>query len=675
MLAGARSTQAALVKSAPPLHVLAPRLASTSTSPSKGKPTRDAPPPPGARFQRPPPRGPPPRGLPPLPGRLQAPPELKAKINRFTSLSTDVRPSQPPYHVGLKVRELSGKGELQKAIKMVEDAPLSSQNTALWNILVKEAFVHGKRNLAYCLYIDMKRRAFVPNAHTYAILLGQYSKAEGELSSKQMDYVHSIYEKYMEYMRSLSPDALEKAVGMLEQIRASPVDYYLDILGQARQYQQMFDTYYAMDESGPLAPTQYTFTRMMSAIGRRRRLEAAPVDPTSDVEPIAKLPTNVYHQNASDVKLLWREMIRASKRNGFPIDAHAVSAALQALVKGRPIDQAFAFGIVYEYLGLHKPGDEPMEAKVPMGPHLIDAALSLCLEMRKYRLCLTYAQQIMDSPQMRTHVNRNHMLPILYAHQGLASLGSHNESERAVEMVRWMLSEAGKRPEMIPNLLTYHVALAVCRNAADWKNSCALLELMTGQDIAAMCPTAEKAEAPAREDGDEGEEPKKKTNRPPSERDPLLPGTTVMSVLVQTALATKDHTIMHHFLRIFDAFGWSKYLIPPDVIPRCPPTHSTRQKAFHFHRLLQGLDELLPIMLNKHHVQGEERQRCRELLRGVKIGLQTSGARASGAEAYKPWDLLTDEMDGVMGAQPEDQEKRIEYELARASSASRSVTR
>jgi hypothetical protein len=65
------------------------------------------------------------------------------------------RPSQPPYHVGIRVKELCAQGKLETAVQMVKDAPLSSVDVAVWNGLIKGALMDLRFKYAYELYIDV----------------------------------------------------------------------------------------------------------------------------------------------------------------------------------------------------------------------------------------------------------------------------------------------------------------------------------------------------------------------------------------------------------------------------------------------------------------------------------------------------------------------------------------
>lgn len=71
------------------------------------------------------------------------------------------RPSQRPYGVALEVEKLLKMDKLDDAIRMVTSAPISSQNTVVWTLLIKQAFHDKQPNKAFKLFSDVSQVAMV----------------------------------------------------------------------------------------------------------------------------------------------------------------------------------------------------------------------------------------------------------------------------------------------------------------------------------------------------------------------------------------------------------------------------------------------------------------------------------------------------------------------------------
>lgn len=75
-----------------------------------------------------------------------------ALVNRPDVTSGHERPSQRPFGVSTQIQKLFTENKLEEAIKMVEDAPLSSQNVVIWALLIKQALQEKRFNRAFELW-------------------------------------------------------------------------------------------------------------------------------------------------------------------------------------------------------------------------------------------------------------------------------------------------------------------------------------------------------------------------------------------------------------------------------------------------------------------------------------------------------------------------------------------
>jgi hypothetical protein len=367
----------------------------------------------------------------------------------------------------------------------------------------------------------MKRRGFRPTTRTFQTLFKGLSRIQNWAThSKQLIKVYSLYgdfQKHIENLKRHEPDS--------DELSTRPLQSYIKILSDAGEYQKIFDVYFTLGQSGPLAPDQYFFTAMLQALAER------PQSSRSEVGT----------QTASDAKLVWRDMLKASQRPpGFPLDSHVIGMAIKALSRGRSTDQDFALEIVRNYIGLAEPGETAKPALVPLATHTLDSALSLCNIMQKYTLCIHFAQQIMYSPNVSI-LDRHHMEHVLRAYGSLASHNSSVESRQALQTLRWMLKEelSGRiGPQIRPAANTYNLVLMVCCRSSDWPSATKTFELMTGYHTRDFSDSTayESRVAPGMEKRSKGRN--------------LTPDAETMSFMVRTALATRNWPNMRQSLRM-----------------------------------------------------------------------------------------------------------------------------
>ncbi|GBE79525.1 hypothetical protein SCP_0207250 [Sparassis crispa] len=418
---------------------------------------------------------------------------------------------------------------------MVQRLPLDALNPIVWNSLIQEAMRANRWKLAYQLYVDMKRRGFIPSLRTYTTMFAGYSSIEDwSEKTKQLENVHTLFENYLQRVHTLrdhDPDDPELSV--------APLAAYMRILGEAGEIQKMFDVYYAMDDQGPLAPNQFVFTAMFKGLLRRKAI-TSPAEHGLDARA----------QNAADAKLIWRRMLRVAGKNpGFKIDSPLINSALTILGLGRASDQLFAFDIVRDHMGLTKPGEEAPQR--PLTPQMFMKALWLCHQSQKYRLCIHFFTQLVDriaAGKEAPILDRRHMEGVLKAYASLAAMGSMTESDQALSTLQWMLREDATRNDAMlkPTLSTFTLVLIACWRGGDWSGAVRTFELMSGynaEDFRHDITTGSKPRSEKRSKGRN-----------------IMPDTVAMSYIARTALATEDVENAQQCLRIIDHIGMDHLL-------------------------------------------------------------------------------------------------------------------
>lgn len=447
--------------------------------------------------------------------------------------------------------------------------------------------------------MQMKRRGLSPTTRTYQTMFSGLSRLEHwPTHTVQLTNAHQLYDYFTKHLQAVkyhTPDS--------EELTVSPLAMYIKILGDAGDFQRIFDVYYAMDPEGPLAPDVTIFTAMFQVLAVRRY---------ADGDEGA-----VFHnQSSSTAKLLWMQMLKASKKPpGFTIDSHLISVALRALARGRSSDQEFALDIVRDYLGLVQPGETSVDfTNANLTVHTLAATLEVCNEMKKPRHCIYYLQQVMhprySSPKairLRSQIiDHKHMEQGLRAYVTLAQAGVPGQAAQALETLQWMLrseitqGNANLRPE--PKAFNY--VLAACRFSGDWANATKTFELMTGYKAGDFV------------DVEEGSERGKPEMEMRSKGRNLTPNAEVLSSMVRTALATQLPANIRQALRMVDHFNLNKILGSARVNGKStahPNTNNKTAKLYtlYLEKLAVALEEAVGFLMRGRDRDRQDKERSR----------------------------------------------------------------
>ena len=348
--------------------------------------------------------------------------------------------------------------------------------------------------------------------------------------SKQLTNAHALYDnflRHLEYLKKSDPHSPDLII--------TPLASYIKILGDAGDYQRIFDVYYAMDQKSALSPNHFIYAAMFRALSERR-------GKTREGRP------TVHAQNASDARLLWRQLLKASEKPpGFPVDSHIVSPAIIALSCGQKADQDFALDIVREYLGLTKPTEATAEGKIALTPQALEAALSLCNHMRDYRLCLHFFRQVRHRPETLggpSVIDRGHVEEVLKARAAITTLGSLEEPDHSLQTLQWMLKQeitGSNGPRIRPAISTYNLVLLVCWRGGDWSSAVRAFEIMTGYSASDFEDGRNRTRDPTVQQRSKGRN--------------LAPDTETMSYMVRTALAARNSAYIRQSLRMINHVG------------------------------------------------------------------------------------------------------------------------
>jgi len=452
----------------------------------------------------------------------------------------------------------------------------------------------------------MKRRGFSTSTRTFQTMFFGLSRIEHwSTHPKQLANARSIYESFRRHLHAVRKDDPGSP-----ELFVDPLAAYIKILGDAGQYQEIFDVYYALDSEGPLSANQAIFTGMFQALSSRNTLASA-----SDRRQSPQI------QNASDAKLLWTQMLKASERSpGFVVDSFIVSAAITALSRGRAADQTLAFQILRDYLGLTQPGEAPVTGTIPLVTQSLAAALMLCNKSQKYSLCVHFFQQVVDRPEKvgaLSIIDRAHVEQVLKAYIALAS---RNSAHNALKTLEWMLRQEimGRNGSKIrPANSTYNLVLMACWCGADWNSAIRAFELMTGyhahdfkDGAVTSTPRLDKRSAGRN----------------------LVPDAETMSFMVRAALASRDRANMRQCLRIVDCLGIDRLFSKQEA----DSNKAAKYRAFYHVKLAAALIATIDHVLTKSWRKGtpsdnqpiqwrELGLRAVEELKRMKVSQRTTG--------------------------------------------------
>ena len=374
----------------------------------------------------------------------------------------------------------------------------------------------------------MKRRGFTPTTRTFQTFFNGLSRIEDwSIHPKQLANARSLYDAYQRHTSSI-----EKHDPNNSELVIDPLAGYIRILGNAGRYQEVFDVYYAMDQEGPLSPNQFIFTALFHAIVGAKN---------SVPEGSAKV--------AADARLLWNQMVKASTRSpGFTIDSFSIVAALNALSGGIQVDHDLAFRITAKYFGLVPDKPKSSVGILPLQPESFAAILKLCNQTKRYELGSQFLRQVRGRQEDTggvSIIDRLHVEEVLKAE--LASGGS-DVAYHALETLEWMLRQeiiGANGPRIRPALSTYNIVIQACRRDADWKSAIRTFDLMTGYHSHDFM------------DGSVAVTPRQDKRGPGRN---FSPNAEFMSLMVRTALTTRNPANIRQSLRMVDYLGFETIL-------------------------------------------------------------------------------------------------------------------
>ncbi|KAJ3788408.1 pentatricopeptide repeat-containing protein [Lentinula aff. detonsa] len=498
-----------------------------------------------------------------------------------------------PHILSARLKKLCDGGQIDTAVALLKNSPLDAQNVPVWNTLIWECLKAERLRLAYELYIDMKRRGHRPNTRTFQTLLNGLARIEDWGShTKQLANAHSIHQAFVRHV-----DAVKKHDPSSTELSITPTVAYVKILGAVGLHQEVFDVFYSLDTEGPLAPDHVLLTAMFQALASK---------PTAE--------TGDFVQNAASAKLLWNLTMKASRRTKFQIDGFLVSSAIVALSRGRPAEQDFAFSLVKEYFGLvaFDGMDEPISSKgkniLPLQPQSFAAILTLCRNSSRPLYAINLFGAVLQRPESQggsSIIDRVHVEQVL---QSLIAVDIPSSSEKALELIEWMLTQEIKLPSAAatrirPTYSTYNLLIShICRTENNWRVATKAFDLMTGYHCHDFM------------DGVEAKQPRfdhRSTGKN------ISPTAEMLSSMMRTAVGSENRANIRQALRLIHHFGIRSLARPSHTLES---KKASKEKQFYASKLAQSVLEGIDLLFARSTAQ--DRMRDDDLVRWKSLKIE-----------------------------------------------------
>lgn len=463
----------------------------------------------------------------------EPPPRTGASATNASKRSPRVRPGArsttpdathyllTPYELSSRILKLHAARKLDEAVELLQNSPLDAQNIKTWNTLLSGCMKDARYKLAWSLFVDLKRRGFVPNVRTYCTMFTGYEQiTDWTQYSKQLDNIHSLYEQYNRLAVQLSVEQKMHEDLYTDYVPAS----YISILGRAGHFQKAFDVFHELesDNSVPLIPTQSVFNRLTGIICMRA------------LEHQKDSQGSILERDISDMKYVWRRLAkRAEPKNNEIIHSRAIDNIVRVLSLGKPSDHELALSIVHDYLGYGAPDEPPLSPKVFLNnPHPLRAILALCTATGRHDLCLTIISQVTKNPRQAFLVSGTVIEEVFKSHIALAEAGSTIQAPMVVELLQWSakhdVHELGRSRSK---------AYEVCWKCHDWDSAKRVFRVLTGHSLDFLVADAQSWKVTKS-----------------SGKDVQIPALE-WAGLLRTALSTHDKESIRQSLRMLDRYG------------------------------------------------------------------------------------------------------------------------
>ncbi|RKF63890.1 putative pentatricopeptide repeat protein [Erysiphe neolycopersici] len=221
---------------------------------------------------------------------------IDKNLNIHVSLEND------PLKLANYIRRLLKNDRFHLAVQIVRNVSRSIQCVVSWNHLIDWLMSKGKMNAAFKIYHEMKKRANIPDAHTYTILFRGCTKS---LHPKQaLGNAIAVYQSMLLDRSPVKPNIIHMNAILKLCAISGDLEYMLHFVNE-------------LPSSGVRAATSATFTTVLNAI-RYNAVSRLPTPP-SDEQKKQRIQSMVLQAHQ-----IWRDVIKRWRNEDMWIDEELV---------------------------------------------------------------------------------------------------------------------------------------------------------------------------------------------------------------------------------------------------------------------------------------------------------------------------------------------------------------
>ncbi|POS86405.1 hypothetical protein EPUL_000880 [Erysiphe pulchra] len=226
------------------------------------------------------------------------------KNSKYTDKNLQIHVSleNDPLKLANYIRRLLKNDRFHLAVQIVRNISRSTQCVVSWNHLIDWLMSKGKMNAAFKIYHEMKKRANIPDAHTYTILFRGCTKS---LQPKQaLGNAISVYQSMLLDKSPVKPNIIHMNAIIKLCATSGDLDSMLHFVNE-------------LPSSGVRAATSATFTTVLNAL-RYNAVSRLPTPP-SDEQRKQRIQNMVLQ-----AQQIWTDIIKRWRDGDMWIDEELV---------------------------------------------------------------------------------------------------------------------------------------------------------------------------------------------------------------------------------------------------------------------------------------------------------------------------------------------------------------
>ncbi|SCZ91655.1 BZ3500_MvSof-1268-A1-R1_Chr5-1g07585 [Microbotryum saponariae] len=447
------------------------------------------------------------------------------------------QPYDDSYLLCDQVRLLCSRDQLERAIDLVRRTPARTCTVVVWNVLINEVLQRfGDTGKAYELWMEMKRRGFVPSTRSFATALRGFAsvanKVKGKTgtiktksavaSSTTLSRARTIHSQWVTHLHNALGSEKMTLQHDSDELSVLPTNHFLTFLGNTEQWDLLLETFNSLPAKGPLAPNSATYSLVLGF------LKALP-------------PSAENFQLAIGIYNRMIDTLPPSQ-----LDNRTLSIVLSICRdQVRPDDQALGISIATQIFGLlplnetHRL-DDPTTPKplLRMDSTSFSSVLTLLLKMQRYNLAVEWFDQVRDHGQRfgTDVIGRQQCELVLQA--WVAKRGDAG----AEALLEWMHAQG-----IEPSMQCYALAIKACWKNVNLSRAYHILSRMTGQNL--PTPPSKPISTPSKNSSSTTLD----TTRVvvPFSTKRLGPSSQALTYFLHTALSTRDRAQLSEALSTF----------------------------------------------------------------------------------------------------------------------------